>query len=151
MKNYGFGACLADDMGLGKTVQVIALLEHIRSKAAVYSAPGDAGTDANADTDTDTGARRRGKPLQSLLIIPASLMGNWQKEIERFAPSLKYRLIYNKKEQRHLLSSDGTDLFITTYGMAVRLLEELKKVPWELIILDEAQAIKNPATKQTKA
>ncbi|NLX90171.1 MAG: DEAD/DEAH box helicase [Firmicutes bacterium] len=153
MRSYGFGACLADDMGLGKTVQVIALLEHIRSQAAVAASSGDAGkgnasvTNANADID----AGKSGKPLQSLLIIPASLMGNWQKEIEKFAPSLKYKLIYNKKDQHHLHTSDGTDLFITTYGMAVRLLEELKKVSWELLILDEAQAIKNPATKQAKA
>ncbi|MBS4031494.1 MAG: DEAD/DEAH box helicase [Clostridiales bacterium] len=122
MKNLGFGACLADDMGLGKTVQVIALLEHLRVNTS-------------------------GK---SLLIIPASLMGNWQKEIEKFAPMLKYKLIYSKKEKLDLQNTEGTHLFITTYGMAVRL-EELKTVKWDLVILDEAQAIKNPGTKQTKA
>jgi SNF2 family DNA or RNA helicase len=122
MKNLGFGACLADDMGLGKTVQIIALLEHIR---------------------VNTSGR-------SLLIIPASLMGNWQKEIERFAPMLKYKMIYNNKEKLDLQNIDDTNLYITTYGMAVRL-EELKTVKWDLVILDEAQAIKNPGTKQTKA
>jgi superfamily II DNA or RNA helicase len=122
MKNLGFGACLADDMGLGKTVQVIALLEHIR-------------------------VNTKGK---SLLIIPASLMGNWQKEIEKFAPMLKYKMIYNKKEKLDLQNTDDTNLYITTYGMAVRL-EELRAVKWDLVILDEAQAIKNPGTKQTKA
>ena len=122
MKRFGFGACLADDMGLGKTVQIIALLEHIR---------------------VNGGAR-------SLLIIPASLMGNWQKEIERFAPKLKYKLIYNNKDKSVLNGELELDLYITTYGMAVRF-EELKSIKWDIVILDEAQAIKNPGTKQTKA
>jgi SNF2 family DNA or RNA helicase len=122
MKNSGFGACLADDMGLGKTVQIIALLEHAR-------------------------VNTKGR---SLLIIPASLMGNWQKEIEKFAPKLKYKMIYNNKENLYLQNTDDINLYITTYGMAVRL-EELKTVKWDLVILDEAQAIKNPGTKQTKA
>lgn len=122
MKNLGFGACLADDMGLGKTVQIIALLEHIR---------------------VNVGGR-------SLLIIPASLMGNWQKEIEKFAPMLKYKMIYNNKETFELQNIDNANLYITTYGMAVRL-EKLKTIKWDLVILDEAQAIKNPSTKQTKA
>jgi len=122
MKNLGFGACLADDMGLGKTVQIIALLDHVRVN----------------------------KSSRTLLIIPASLMGNWQKEIVKFAPKLKYKMIYNNKEKLDLQNIDDTSLYITTYGMAVRL-EELKTVKWDLVILDEAQAIKNPGTKQTKA
>ncbi|TCO68870.1 DEAD/DEAH box helicase [Marinisporobacter balticus] len=122
MKNLGFGACLADDMGLGKTVQIIALLEHVRLNT--------------------TG--------RSLLIMPASLMGNWQKEIEKFAPMIKYKMIYNNKEKIDFQKIDDTNLYITTYGMAMRL-EELKTVKWDLVILDEAQAIKNPGTKQTKA
>lgn len=121
MQDLGFGACLADDMGLGKTVQVIALLEQMRIAA----------------------------PRKSLLIIPASLMGNWQKELGRFAPKLKYQAIYSTKEKLDLTTLDD-DLVITTYGLATRL-EELKEVTWDLVILDEAQAIKNPGTKQTKA
>ena len=121
MKDFGFGACLADDMGLGKTVQVIALLE----------------------------AMREGAGGKTLLIIPASLMGNWQKELDRFAPKLKYEAIYSTKEELDLANSEA-DLIITTYGLAVRL-EELHNVTWDLVILDEAQAIKNPGTKQTKA
>ncbi|HKM42501.1 MAG TPA: SNF2 helicase-associated domain-containing protein, partial [Limnochordia bacterium] len=74
MQDLGFGACLADDMGLGKTVQVIALLEEMRSTA----------------------------PSKVLLIIPASLMGNWQKELERFAPKLKYQAIYSTKDKVEL-------------------------------------------------
>lgn len=122
MKNLGFGACLADDMGLGKTVQIIALLEHIRVHA-------------------------KGR---ALLIIPASLMGNWQKEIEKFAPMLKYKMIYTNKEELDFQNTAEANVYITTYGMAVRL-EALKSIKWDLVILDEAQAIKNPGTKQTKA
>lgn len=120
MQELGMGACLADDMGLGKTVQVLALLDRLRSSAQT----------------------------KSLLIIPASLMGNWQKEIKRFAPKLRYQTIYSSKDDFDL--QDSFDLLITTYGMAMRL-EKLQSIQWDLIILDEAQAIKNPGTKQTKA
>ncbi len=122
MKKLGFGACLADDMGLGKTVQIIALLEYLRVKT---------------------------KGSKALLIIPASLIGNWQKEIERFAPKLKYKVIHTSKDELDLKTIDA-NVYITTYGMAVRI-EQLMSVKWDLVILDEAQAIKNPRTKQTKA
>lgn len=120
MQKLGFGACLADDMGLGKTVQIIALLEKIRTE-------------------------RGGKIL---LIIPASLIGNWQKEIEKFAPEMTVTVLHGKGSAINL-KSDTAFLYITTYGMAVRL-EELKDIVWDILILDEAQAIKNPGTKQTK-
>jgi len=124
MRRLGFGACLADDMGLGKTVQLIALLEHIRVNGG-------------------------GK---TLLVIPASLMGNWQREIDKFAPQLSYRMIYSKKDLPEMadLTDPVNDLCITTYGMAARL-EPLRQTDWDLLILDEAQAIKNPGSQQTKA
>jgi len=119
MKNAGFGALLADDMGLGKTVQLLALLEYLRQ----------------------TGAQK------TLLVIPASLIGNWKAETDRFAPALRYCVLHGSSTE---LSLDDFDLFITTYGMAVRL-EALKEQKWDMVVLDEAQAIKNPGTKQTKA
>lgn len=118
MKNLGLGALLADDMGLGKTVQILALLEYLRNNNGI----------------------------KSLLILPASLIGNWEKEIEKFAPQLKYSVLHTKNVELELESSD---LFITTYGMALRI-SALQVPQWDLVILDEAQAIKNPATKQTK-
>lgn len=121
MQNLGFGACLADDMGLGKTVQIIALLEKIRIE----------------------------KGGKSLLIIPASLIGNWQKEIEKFAPEMTVSVLHGKISNIESDKKKAPFLYITTYGMAVRL-EKIKEINWDLLILDEAQAIKNPGTKQTK-
>lgn len=124
MSQLGFGACLADDMGLGKTVQMIAFLEHYR-------------------------VRQGGKVL---LILPASLIGNWQKEIERFAPEMPYQIMHKSdlKSKESIQIRENEFLYITTYGMALRL-EVLKDRQWDYLILDEAQAIKNPGTKQTKA
>ncbi len=123
MSQMGLGACLADDMGLGKTVQVIGFLEYVRVKHG-------------------------GK---TLLILPASLIGNWQKEVERFAPDLNYEILHKSavKGQKEIIISNSSFLYITSYGMVSRL-EELKSIKWDIIILDEAQAIKNPGTKQTK-
>ncbi|SHK49036.1 non-specific serine/threonine protein kinase [Hathewaya proteolytica DSM 3090] len=120
MNSLGFGACLADDMGLGKTVQVIAFLEKMR-------------------------VEKGGKVL---LIIPASLIGNWEKEIEKFAPEMSFSILHGK-DATTILESQETFLHITTYSMATRL-EELQDKAWDMVILDEAQAIKNPSTKQTK-
>ncbi len=124
MSQFGFGACLADDMGLGKTVQMIAFLEYYRTN----------------------------NHGQALLILPASLIGNWQKEIEKFASEMPYQILHKSdlKSSEKLQIKDGKFLYITTYGMAVRL-EELKNRKWDFLILDEAQAIKNPGTKQTRA
>jgi non-specific serine/threonine protein kinase len=124
MNRIGFGACLADDMGLGKTVQMIAFLERCRNEGAE----------------------------NALLVIPASLIGNWQKEIERFAPLLPCQILHKSsiKSKEALQIEDDKFLYITTYGMAVKM-EELKDIKWDYLILDEAQAIKNPGTKQTKA
>ena len=125
MNKLNFGACLADDMGLGKTVQVLAFLEKLRK------------TEKNA---------------RVLLIVPASLLGNWQKETEKFAPDMSYVILHGSgaKLLGKLVQEDRSFLTITTYGMASRI-EELEKIQWDCLILDEAQAIKNPLTKQTKS
>ncbi len=123
MRKLGLGACLADDMGLGKTVQVIALLNSLRSN----------------------------REETVLLVIPASLIGNWTAEIKRFAPGLKYRLIHPQEKNEAAEPEEVTaGIYITTYGMLGRT-EWLREVSWDIVILDEAQAIKNPGTKQTKS
>ena len=124
MNELGFGACLADDMGLGKTVQVLAYLERLRAKE---------------------------KKARVLLIVPASLVGNWQKEAQKFAPSMELLVLHGRTSAvlEQMLREQPAFLTITTYGMATRI-RALQEMPWTAVILDEAQAIKNPATKQTK-
>lgn len=124
MNKLGFGACLADDMGLGKTVQVLAFLEKLRL----------------AD-----------KKARALLIVPASLLGNWQKEAVRFAPKMSVHILHGRgaKAMGEEVACCPSFLMITTYGMAARI-KELEKVTWDCLILDEAQAIKNPLTDQTR-
>jgi superfamily II DNA or RNA helicase len=122
MKQLGLGACLADDMGLGKTIQVIALLANVFAT----------------------------KEEKVLLVVPASLISNWTAEITKFAPNLKYYVIHPQENKYTAAPVDcGGGIYITTYGMLVRL-EWLLQIEWDLLILDEAQAIKNPGTKQTK-
>ena len=136
LSRLGLGGCLADDMGLGKTLQVLALL--LKRKAA-----------AAADPD------RRAEKSSSLLVVPASLLGNWRSEIGRFTPSLT-SVVAHPSESGDLKAFFESrafreaDLVMTTYGMLARL-EEVRRRKWDLVILDEAQAIKNSETRQTRA
>jgi SNF2 family DNA or RNA helicase len=128
MRRFGFGACLADDMGLGKTVQMMAYFLKLKEQ-------------------DDTGA-------PSLIICPTSVLGNWQKEFEKFAPSLRVHLHYGPnraKDEKFLDSIAGTDIVLTSYGLAHLDFEELSSVKWNTICLDEAQNIKNAHTKQSRA
>ncbi len=128
------GACLADDMGLGKTVQVLAFLNALQAE--------------NKKMSKEVGA--------SLLIIPASLLSNWSNEIDTFYPSLRYFVAHpdlHKPGRVPALSTeklDGLDLVITTYALAQRY-TWIQDYSWNYVILDEAQAIKNPGAKQTRA
>ena len=131
----GGGACLADDMGLGKTIQVLAAL--LRYK--------------QASTERT--------PSPSLLVVPASLIGNWKAEAARFAPDVSLMIAHSSETSKQALaevaaapedSLRGADLVITTYSMVARL-DWLFAVGWNWVILDEAQAIKNPSTRQAKA
>jgi len=132
LSELGLGACLADDMGLGKTLQVIALLLAQREAADRKTA--------------------------SLLVLPASLLANWQSELARFAPSLRFLSLHpadTPREELERIAADpapffaGRDLVVTSYGMLQRQ-KWLRGVHWNLIVLDEAQAIKNPGTRQAK-
>lgn len=133
LHHLGLGACLADDMGLGKTMQVLALLLVLR------------------------GQRQPGiQPQTSILVAPASLLANWADEINRFAPELKARVVHpstmSAAELKAITQQQlaDVDLVITSYGSLLRL-PWMTDTRWHLAILDEAQAIKNPDTKQTRA
>ncbi|MFY9877420.1 MAG: DEAD/DEAH box helicase, partial [Rhodomicrobium sp.] len=137
------GACLADDMGLGKTIQLLSLLLVLKREAQ-KPAKGKK-------------SKVEGEPSgPSLLIAPASLLANWSGEIAKFAPGLKALVAHPSAmpagDLKELSNSSltGVDLVITTYGSALRL-PWLGEIVWRLVILDEAQAIKNPEAKQTKA
>jgi superfamily II DNA or RNA helicase len=128
LARLGLGGCLADDMGLGKTIQVLALLLKRKTEA---------------------------DHLPNLLVVPASLLANWRAEIGRFTPSLTFVIIHPSEVDDPGTSLDspagrGVDLVITTYGMLARL-DALRQRAWNLAILDEAQAIKNPGTRQARA
>ncbi len=129
LRGLELGGCLADDMGLGKTIQVLGVLNISRH---------------NKDKGTD------------LLIVPASLVDNWRLEIERFAADLKVLIAHPSRIPTSELKKlpkrqvDAHDAVITTYGTAMRT-EWIKQYAWRHVILDEAQAIKNPGAKQTKA
>lgn len=126
MYSLGFGVCLADDMGLGKTVQMLAHLQKLRKKDRT-----------------------------SLIIVPASLLENWRTEITRFTPDISFVII-------HPQAGEGVDIdalekkihrydcAITTYGM-IRRCGWISRFQWFYVVCDEAQAIKNPGTAQTKA
>ncbi len=129
----GLGACLADDMGLGKTIQLLALLlaERDRPRPA-----------------------RRARLRPTLLVCPMSVVGNWQREAERFAAGLTVHVHHGTDRRLGKAFARAvrtTDLVITTYGLAARDQDLLAGVRWERIVLDEAQNIKNAGAKQTRA
>ncbi|KYK33007.1 MAG: hypothetical protein AYK19_14435, partial [Theionarchaea archaeon DG-70-1] len=136
LNQFGLGACLADDMGLGKTIQVIALLLHERNNS---------NGNGNKKVDVDVGP--------TLVVCPMSVVGNWYKEVERFAPSLKVMVHHGTERLSRSLKKEVKkyDMVITTYALAYRDESYISSVDWERIILDEAQNIKNPAAKQTQA
>lgn len=138
LRRFGLGACLADDMGLGKTVQLIAYLLHIQEN-----------TDASS-------ARRQTDPpgWPSLIICPTSVLGNWQKELQRFAPSLNVMLHYGSRRLDAGFfygAASQADVVLTSYATAALDQELLKEFTWATICLDEAQNIKNAQTKQSAA
>ena len=134
LSGLGLGACLADDMGLGKTIQVLSLLSALKQARKEAEKP-------------------------SLLVLPASLLANWKSEMKRFAPTLDACFVHpseaGKGEIEALAANpqrglEGKDVVLTTYGMLLRQ-KWLIDLEWRMVILDEAQAIKNPGAGQTRA
>lgn len=128
LDRLGIGSCLADDMGLGKTIQLLALLLH---------------------------ERRDGQAVgPTLLFAPMSVVGNWEREIQRFARPLRVLVHHGPARlsgEAFVRAANRHDVVLTTYGLAGRELRDLTRVPWHRIAMDEAQKIKNPSANQTIA
>ena len=157
LSSLGLGACLADDMGLGKTVQLLALLlaerEHAARQRNGGQSNGSTRTPAS-QTKTVTGNPRRKRLAPTLLVCPMSVVGNWEREAQRFAPSLRVHVHHGPErltEKKFAREARASDLVITTYALATRDRETLGATKWERIALDEAQNIKTIDTKQTRA
>jgi len=124
LDDFNFGACLADDMGLGKTIQIIAFILSQKEKN---------GQQCN------------------LIVVPASLIYNWQNEIEKFAPSLKFFTLYGATRIKKLTRFDDYDVVLTSYGTLLSDIRILKEFHFNYAFLDEAQNIKNPESQRYKA
>ena len=142
LRRFGFGGCLADDMGLGKTVQVLALLEQRRQLRA-----GANGAGANGNGKPDT----NGAAGPSLVVVPRSLVFNWKQEAAKFTPALKVLDHTSALRDKDARQFGSYDVILTTYGTLRRDAAYFKDVPFDYLILDEAQAIKNAASESAKA
>ena len=157
LSSLGLGACLADDMGLGKTVQLLALLLAEREHAEPQSngSQPDGSTQRTATrTGRGAGKSSRKRLAPTLLVCPMSVVGNWEREAERFAPGLRVHVHHGRErlaDKQFARAARASDLVITTYALATRDRETLAAVKWERIALDEAQNIKTIDTKQTRA
>ncbi|MCP2731683.1 DEAD/DEAH box helicase, partial [Limnofasciculus baicalensis] len=128
LEKWGLGACLADDMGLGKTIQTIAFLLHLKKEEALES--------------------------PTLLVCPTSVLGNWEREVHKFAPTLKVMIHHGDKRLKgktFARAIKDKELVVTSYPLVYRDAATLQDISWQGIILDEAQNIKNPGAKQSKA
>lgn len=125
LHEYGFGGCLADDMGLGKTVQALAFLQSLAESHEAKAA--------------------------TLLVLPRSLVFNWEREAARFTPGLRLLNHAGATRVKDLAAFDEYDLVLTTYGILLRDIEMLRQHRFHYVILDEAQAIKNPVSQSAKA
>lgn len=124
LDDFNFGACLADDMGLGKTIQVIAFILTQREKSAHNT---------------------------NLVVVPASLIFNWQAEVAKFAPSIKVRTVYGADRLKDIHEFDQYEIVLTSYGTLLADIRFLKAYRFNYVFLDESQNIKNPDSQRYKA
>ena len=127
LERWGLGACLADDMGLGKSIELIAFLLHLQEKDAL-EAP-------------------------TLLVCPTSVLGNWEREVRKFGPTLKVLVHHGDKRAKGKVFATaikGKDLIITSYALVFRDAKEIQSTKWQGLVLDEAQNIKNSESQQSK-
>ncbi|MBZ4653074.1 MAG: ATP-dependent helicase [Peptococcaceae bacterium] len=128
MTRLGLGTCLADDMGLGKSIQTLALIQHVREQ---------------------------GEKRPVLIICPTSVLGNWQKEVQRFTPDLSFMVHHGNEREKEKSSFiqevRERSIVISSYSLLHRDFELFREITWAGVVLDEAQNIKNSQTKQAQA
>ena len=124
LNDVGWGGILADDMGLGKTVQALSMLRHY---------------------DDETGT------LKAMVVCPTTLIYNWENEIKKFTPTLTYHIHHGSMRSRNVEELQKTNILITTYGTLRSDIQLMMKIPFDYVILDESQAIKNPGSKVARA
>ncbi len=130
LRDNQLGGCLADDMGLGKTIQVLAFLQSLKESSAVGESA---------------------RPLTHLVVVPRSLLVNWQREIDRFAPGIRFHVHFGGTRSKKPLNFTDYDIVLTTYGTMLRDIQMLRSFLFEYVILDESQAIKNPNAQVSKS
>jgi non-specific serine/threonine protein kinase len=124
LNEVGWGGILADDMGLGKTVQALTMLQHYKMLQG---------------------------SLKAIVICPTTLIYNWENEIKKFTPDLSWRIHHGSVRSRDIAELQKANIVITTYGTLRSDIQTLMKIPFDYVVLDESQAIKNPASKVTRA
>jgi superfamily II DNA or RNA helicase len=131
LHEIGSGGVLADDMGLGKTVQTLALLLAIKAE--------------------DAKVEGKRKPFKALIIAPTSVVTNWLREMDKFAPSLRHALWHGAERRERQDELEDADVVVTSYALLRRDEEMLKEIDWRYVIVDEAQQIKNPLSATARA
>ena len=151
LTDHGFGALLADDMGLGKTIQVIAW---VLKSCKVEKLKGCKVERLKSSGEPSTIQPFNRSTLQLLIVAPLTLLSNWKHEFAKFAPGLK--VYVHQGERRHVASGfrkavAESDVTVTSYNLLVRDYADFSEIGWEALVLDEAQAIKNPDTQAARA
>jgi superfamily II DNA or RNA helicase len=131
LHEIGSGGVLADDMGLGKTVQTLALLLAVKAE--------------------DAKVEGKRKPFKALIVAPTSVVTNWLREMDRFAPSLRHALWHGAERRERQDELEDADVVVTSYALLRRDEEMLKEIDWRYVIVDEAQQIKNPLSATARA
>ncbi len=131
MTDAGLGGCLADDMGLGKTVQTLALLLAVKNE--------------------DAKIEGKRKPFKVLIVAPTSVVTNWLREMDKFAPSLRHALWHGAERKERQDEFEDAEVVVTSYALLRRDEELLKEIDWRYVIVDEAQQIKNPLSATARA
>ena len=135
LRESRFGGCLADDMGTGKTIQALCYLQSLKEN----------------DGARNNGQRGKEARASHLLVVPRSIVTNWEREAQKFTPDLKILNFSNAERAADVREFDGYDVVLTTYGILLREIERLMEYEFDTVILDEAQAIKNPVSESAKA